>query len=68
MSAALRRRIVRVTRRQQGIDDEHEQERARAEADEFLAVTQVPLPEYPKGWEWLRLWRGTPKANKFSRR
>jgi hypothetical protein len=50
------------------MDDEHEQERARAEVDALLAALQVPLPEYPKGWEWLRLWRGASTAHKFNRR
>ena len=68
MSAALRHRIARVLQRQYEIDDEHESERARLEVDALLAETQSPLPEYPPGWDWLRLWRGASTAHKLSKR
>lgn len=51
MSAALRRRIARVARRQYDIDDEHERESARAETDALLAGHSWILDDWAKRWE-----------------
>ena len=47
MNAALRRRIVRAMRRQQGIDDEHEPPRAHAE------IARLASQKMFNGWEFL---------------
>ena len=53
MNAALRHRIERVARRQNQIDDEHEQERTRVEVDALLAGHFEILEVWDE-----RLWAG----------
>jgi hypothetical protein len=56
MTSVLRRRIARVARRQQELDDEKATERAREEVfalAEHLGLLR-PLPDLPEGWECVR--------------